>query len=161
MAERRKTSDRVSKASSLSRSRERLSTGSDRQQRSERRQRRAEDEEEKEPGRSRRAQRPSTERAPNARPQRRVRIEAEPEEESKSAGVAVKESSSSSTFVQGTPPGGRLHLSREHKQRLLAARSSGVVLARRRGRHVCSESESGDEQAEGGQSEAVLPASAQ
>ena len=114
MLQSKRTSVTAAKTDARSRSRDRAGSVSERQERYERRQRRVEAEEEKEVGKGRQAQRHSTERAPKAISQRRVRIAAvSPEEESKADGLVVKESSSSSTFVQGTPPGARGHRSLE------------------------------------------------
>ena len=111
MPQRKRTSVAAARTNARSRSRETVASVSGRQERYERRQRCVEAEEEKEAPKNRQPQRHSTERAPKARSQRRVRIEAaSPEEESKADGIVVKESSSS-PFVQGTPPGAKGHRS--------------------------------------------------
>jgi hypothetical protein len=110
----KRTSVTAARTDARSRSREMVASVSGRQERYEKRQRCVDAEEEKEAPKNRQPQRHSTERAPKASSQRRVRIEAaSPEEESKTDGLVVKEYSSLSTFVQGTPPGGRCHRSLE------------------------------------------------
>lgn len=155
MTQKRRSSVSSGKAGEMSRSRE-MSSASGKQQEYERRQRQVELEESRQRGRGKESQSASTESAKKAKVNRRATIEAGPEEESKTGGLRVKESSSSSAFIVGTPPGGRGHQDKDFKQRVLAARVTGVSRARRLGRRKDSASASDEQEAGGDQRQHVM-----